>query len=523
MTSFKLPEYYYEDDDDITSTGYSGTCTGLNFFDRIPNNYNYNSDQCDEGYKYLDDEDINEDYSENYAFARYARHTNDSDDPDEYNRSNNTSQCCTPEDIDDDCIYGYNDIPDTFLQHNTQNADLKMSIDESIQNNVDQYKIWLKEESVFNGGRDDTNKLDQLLLDNSNTREKTLVLCGSYISELPDILLGFDWIEELIIKYTNINKIEYLPPNLQSLIVENNQIEILDGTVIPSSVKNLKFTSNKTRTIIGLKNGLKDVNLGYNLLSNIDSVIPLSVSELKLNNNGLLKLLPTFEDDGYNLKALDISGTRISDIDDVPYTVQFLSTCETEIREVNKLPLDLLEWKSYKCSKLRKINCEFPNGVIEIDLCGCALSTCPDIPNNVRLLDLSYNVLQSIPKIPPTIEKVSLQNNEHLSSEAIEDFKMQMPLSVQILVTNTNDQINILDEFNESNESNESNDPTESILHYNQLKCFRNGSNTDTNTFEQFRASYLQMRKEKEFVLDYSNQFKDENPHYIILKKKYTF
>lgn len=516
MSSFKIPNEYFEDDnycnyesDEVmdsdnssSSNYYSGECTELRCFDNIPNNY-----QPSSHYKYFDEYDINEDYREDYVktFARYVNN----DDIDEDNVSSNGDQ----EEVDYQEIYGYNDIPEYMT-----------SAEESIINNVDEYKNWMREESVFNGGRDDTHKIDEILIENANTKNKTLKLAGSCILSLPELLSSFDWIEKLIITHTNIKIIDYLPPNLNSLIIENNTIEIFDASIVPLSVETIKYKGNKTKTIIGLQNGLKYIDLSYNLINEINSVIPSSVEDLNLDYNGILKELPIFENDGCNLKTLSLHNTRVSNIDNIPSTIQFLNTSGTELQDVNRLPLDLIEWKSYKCNKLRKINCDLPKGLIELDLCDCSLRNCPDIPINVKRLDLSKNILQTIPEIPPTIERVDLEFNEHLTEELINELKLKLPNSVNLLTNNNCNHIPSYEDIlnDESNDIDTNDDVEQTLLQYNHLKWAKSrgfdifNKNNNINDF-------MKNERVKEFILDHSNKFTKKNPHYVVTKKRYLF
>lgn len=522
VQSINLPDFCYEDDmyDTIISAGaeyFSGPCTGLVCFDKIPQSHYSDSNtknitaiqlSKDSPPPYFDTEDINEMYEQDNR-ARYGY-----DPDDESTRAN--SGYNTPEDIDDEQeIYGYNDIPSQFANEN-------ISINDSIIEDSEKYKeYWFRNDPVFNGGNNGENKLDEILSKNANEKDKKLILTGQFITKIPEILLSYDWVEDLVIRCTGVEKIENLPPKLISLTIENNIIEFFDGSTLSLSLKSLKFTSNKTKIITGLNNGLERINLGYNFFNEIDSVIPASVIELKLDNNVTLKSLPKFEDDGCNLKILDISHTKISNIDDIPCTVQSLSTCGIEIQEVNKLPADLTEWKSYKCVKLRNINCEFPKGVIDLDFCDCALRKCPDIPQSVKRLDLSKNILQIIPDMPLTIDYVDLKHNEHLPDELIKQFQAKMPSSATIyvgddsglqLMSIEDDEYGRLDE--EIGDCNQG-----GMLNYRNLKWERNVGFDVSEMFNYWRRPTAQA----EFTFDCSNEFSKTNPHYIISKKTYTF
>lgn len=486
---------------------YSGTSTRLQHFAKVPDdyrdNYQYNYSDCED--------DINENYKDMAEEFKHKNkksiHINNDDgydvDDDNLDTDSNASNVAnggknSSEDIDSDMeIFGYND---------NDYSTVGISVEDSVANNAHIYKqCFFENDSCFNDNKDKENEvvLSEILLKNESTREKVLTLMGGSIKNLPEILTTFSWVEEIVIMNTDIEKLENLPPNINTLVVQNNNLELFDASVVPSTVKSIKFTSNCTKIIVGLKNGYEKIDLSYNNMKTLDSIVPSSVVELRLTECTFLKTLPVFEDDGCNMKIIDIYGTSVEDIDSVPDTVEILNTCKTNIKEVNKLPSSLKEWKTYN-SSLNKINCTLPNELTDVDFCDCFLRDCPDFPLSIKMIDLAKNLLEKIPYVPDTAQQIDIRDNRGLEDNAIKEFEKTVP-NIIVLSGNADNFASMLDLLH-SREDNDDN-------YLTGMGFSRGGNNSIYN---------LWRRNSSDFLFNCSSKFSDSNPHYIRLIKTYT-
>ncbi len=475
---------------------YKGPCTGLACFDK--NKQNQNTQEENELFnnlhRYADfEDDVNERFKDDIMDTEYDMdgtnvRINVSSNRCYQNYINEQGYCassddepCYSADCSDDCIiYGLNDADDAFdnnidnndsqeniqadiflqepnvsinydndaddvvdfdldsddkfvpnnrtyqLQHNqTTNADVNKNI------NVNN----LSQQACFNGGVQ-IIPLEKTLNDNIETKSYKLVLQGQHINGIPIVLKNFTWVRELIIRNTKIQKLDDLPPNLTDLIVESNLIPLLNGSVLPNSLINLKFTNNKTLNIINLKEGLIDVNLSYNDFSEIRCCIPSTVQSLMLSYNKNFVKMPIFENDGENLRLLDLSSTGITDIDDLPHGITELKTSQCPIITVSKLPRDLITWKSFK-SRIKTIRCDFPEGLTDFDISDSCLESCPNFNNQIKTIDLSSNMLITVPDFPHTAFSVDVRDNYYITDEEIMTLEKSLPKNMSFFGGNT--------------------------------------------------------------------------------------
>jgi len=270
--------------------------------------------------------------------------------------------------------------------------------------------------------RSDQEILEDVMKKCMDNRSKDLKITGKNINEIPNGLSEFDWLETLTIEHSGIHTLNNLPPNIKELVCQYNKINILDGSTIPDSVNILTFTHNYTIEVVGLKEGIIELNLSSNKLKQINCKIPSTVTTLNVSSNSFLNELPQFGD---NLRVFNMAHTLIYDINDINDNVQILDSCNCHINKVNKLPKDLIIWKSYS-SNISEIECEFPLNLTELDLFNNCLSEIPDLPDTIKSVDLNKNELQKIPKFPFTAESVDLKNNPKLDVKLLEEIEKSM-------------------------------------------------------------------------------------------------
>ena len=387
--------------------------------------------------------------------------------------------------------------------------------------------------------------LNELLNENVHRQNKKLVLSGQHILMIPEVLAQYEWIEELVIKNTKIQKIENLPTKLTDLTIENNLIPVLNGYVLPSTIMNLKFTMNKTLNVVFLKEGIINLDLSYNAFSELRCPIPSTVQTLKISYNKNFHKLPMFENEGENLRTLEIASTKITNINELPSSIIYLDTSTCPINIVNKLPKNLTVWKSYK-SEIKHIYCEFPDCLSDIDISDSKLETCPNFNTEIKTIDISSNFLVTIPEFPFTAESVDVTNNIWVPDDEIEVLKKTLPHSMSFKGGNTtNTPVNNI-------EPSEPTEPVECIATYpeqysrtlsspdncnaryqyglgvnngyygiqNAYQRYQFSQNSDfsegTNFANFNRFNRIGFQQPESSCDDYS----ESNPHYIILPKR---
>jgi hypothetical protein len=248
----------------------------------------------------------------------------------------------------------------------------------------------------------------------------TLELANINIEILQENFFEISHLKKLILKDMQINSLNILNSmcnkNLQLLCLEicNNNIDILDCNVLPNTLQKFNFSNNNTETIIGdFKEGLIELNLSCNKITNINCLFPVSIEILDLTCNELLKKLPNLSQN-INFKKIDISDTLISNIDILPDNICYLESCNCHIEVINKLPSNLIVWKSFN-GCISKILCNFPINIEELDLYNNNLQQIPEIPTSCINIDLRNNNLFVMPKFSLTNQiQIDLRNNNKL-------------------------------------------------------------------------------------------------------------
>lgn len=327
-----------------------------------------------------------------------------------------------------------------------------------------------------------TNIFDLDAVNNNQTNDKDniLILDNKIIKYIPNKLIQFTWLELLCIEKTSITNLENIPSNLKTLICRNNNIIKLDGSFLPNTLINLIFINNKCEEIVNLKEGIIEISLEKNNITQLPN-IPNSVVILNISDNENLEELSQF---GNNLKTLNANDTKITNIDFLNDNIQILETCNCNFSTIKKLPKNLIIWKSCT-STIESIECDFPENLIELNLFNNLLINIPKLPNTLKVINLAENELKHIPLFPLTIQIINLKNNRELNTQEIEQLKTNLSNNVTLLYDNINDQLtpNMFSLFDKDD-------------------YFIPNMNNNTQTMS---------------ISKYSNN----NPHYIILNKIY--
>jgi len=250
--------------------------------------------------------------------------------------------------------------------------------------------------------------LDKIITD--ALEEKNTRIFDVNIESLPEIFSSMIGMETLAIIKSNLKNLKNLPPNLKKLIIDDNDIENLDGNDLPDSLIELSVQNNNLRTIINLKPGLIRLTLSKNKIKSLDKTIFPSSLQIFICRENLLEKMPIFND---GIVEINLTDNLIENIDNIPDSCELLDICRNNIKKINKLPSALKIFKAYKC-KIDQITCLLPNTITELDLYDNNLKTIPNIPTSLLKTDLALNLLETIQDFPDCTKDIDIQKNPKL-------------------------------------------------------------------------------------------------------------
>ena len=356
--------------------------------------------------------------------------------------------------------------------------------------------------------------IDTLLENNKSNKNKILHFDGDLMSinSLPEEIKDYDWVETLIIESTDIEMIDNVPQHITNIFIKNNKhLDFLDASVMPDSVTSFKCQQNNIQMIVGLQNGIIDLDLSNNLLRDICE-IPESVINIDISANMFLMEIPKLYNNGENIKLIKLNNTSIKNIDILHDNIEIIEACRCNIQMINKFPKKLIKIKAY-ISNIESINCTMPEFIEEFDIYNNSIITCPDFPKSIKYIDLGNNNLSELPKI---------------DSDAIckFDIKCSKGITSEMMFKYINDNKNLNINHDKIIEMRDTESKTEyepsSIDHI--LERLRNTSNNiihEENTSHSADISSIIARLQKK--PEEISEFNKSNPHYIIHKKTITF
>jgi hypothetical protein len=276
----------------------------------------------------------------------------------------------------------------------------------------------------------DNKELFRRKLEESKTSKNCeLKLNGKFVDHLPEELKSFEWVTVLYLETTDIKVLtDNLPPNLTKFVCKFNNMRVFDASVLPDSVISIIYQNNNTLDVVGLKDGILELDISNNMLKELSCKIPPNIIRISVSNNKLFQFSQPLPD---SLKELVANDTCIRSIDDLNDNLEQLSTCRCNIPIVKKFPNSLKQWKNF-VSHTEEIQCEFPKGMTHLDMFNNNLTKCPTLPDTMVDVDLSSNNLEEIPEFFPTLGKIDLKQNKRLKADDIQTIQKEMP-TVNIL------------------------------------------------------------------------------------------
>jgi hypothetical protein len=391
--------------------------------------------------------------------------------------------------------YGYN-----YRQNNDRASMRELDDLEGLYDEYPSNTIYNNTRTAFNSPK---MMLERKLRECEEKKLDYLVLDNLDIKEIPEILSTYDWVTKLEINNTGISELKNLPPNLISLSAKSNQIETFDQSKFGDKLQTIDLTNNMIREISDIHD-IFMLSFEDNLLYAVKEL--KNVTYLTLKNNHL-KDLPKFDGE---IKGLDISKNFISNIDELPDSLEYLGCDELgQLEIIGKFPASLKQLKASGC-RIKKIPNKFPVFLEEIDISDNYLeSILPEYSPNLKKIDASKNKLQFVRPLPPWVEKLIItDNNIHVCAEHIKsDSRVEGDFNRKVLTLPVHNTYN----NNGYHPQTNSNYSTPSYSYnYNGY----NNNNNNTTYSSSSTTGYTSYYE--------SGKYTKKNPNYIIHKKEVT-
>lgn len=297
---------------------------------------------------------------------------------------------------------------------------------------------------------------------------------------LPERIKDFWWINKLILRNVGLKCLSNFPCYLVYLEISNNSIQELDGSLFPSTLKKFAFINNDTIDVYGLKDGLEFLDLSKNKIRK-NFEIPNSLIALSLFKNRYLCSIPKYQPE-CGLIAIEISDTGICDISMIPDSVEIIIANNCYITSISKLPHNLKNLTAQH-SNIMSIDCPFPEGLEDLDLFDNMLTQIPPLPKTIRSIDVNNNMFEENRQ-----NKSPVFQNEYTQEYDETEYYGHMQSHVN-------------------------------IPRFGQRPRFGRSYNHSPH-FQQIVPIRPAKPNNPPYVED--NEFSDENPRYIKLKKTYT-
>ena len=273
-------------------------------------------------------------------------------------------------------------------------------------------------------------------LDISNIRQ---------LEYLPEVLSTFEHLKSFRANSCDLVCLRNLPPKLEKLVVCNNVIKIINHSELPTTLLHLNMTNNNVEHVFLENSNLEELILNANPLS-LTLNFPKKLRVLKVSKSDI-ESTNAFLD--LQLTELDISESKINNIDKLPQTLKILRMNRLAVKVVTSLPPNLQEWYATG-SDIEKITFpEFGASLQTISLFDAELNTVPKLPSIVNKVDLMRNRLTEYPSLPETIiESFDVRDNPIVCdniamAEKIEaHLKSKNPSANILIVTSVHDNAN---------------------------------------------------------------------------------
>jgi len=171
---------------------------------------------------------------------------------------------------------------------------------------------------------------------------------------------------------------------------------------------NICINCTKLHSIYKLPRCLVHLDLSTNNIQNIWTSFPETLTYLDLSYNAITFLHSLKE--LTSLKYLNLCSNYISELPELPDSIEKLNISHNKIQNIKQFPKSLLDFDACY-NKIISIP-EFPNVLITISLTSNLLTEIQEVPLTVTKLFLIGNVLKECPKLHEGLTEVSIAVNK---------------------------------------------------------------------------------------------------------------
>nr|QBK88527.1 MAG: leucine rich repeat protein [Mimivirus LCMiAC01] len=236
-----------------------------------------------------------------------------------------------------------------------------------------------------------------------------LYLSNKNLTEIPTELKEYTWVTNLMLRCNNITKIDRdsLPPNLEILDVDQNDIKSISPDDIHDKIINLSAEHNNIETFDGtLFYGLLKLSLSRNKMINFIA-FPPKVTECELSYNTLTNL-PEYND---SLISLDIEGNNLSELGKQNTNIEEIDCSNNEFVKFPKFS-NSIKKINISSNIINTIDIPFPDSLEEFACTNCELrSITVAFPQSIKIIDVENNYLKKMIDLPSSVKDVNVSNN----------------------------------------------------------------------------------------------------------------
>lgn len=238
--------------------------------------------------------------------------------------------------------------------------------------------------------------------------QESLDLSNKQLRHVPVELSKFTWVSELKLNDNNIQILENLPPNLESLECNNCYIDRVNFNTLPKKLTKLSL-----------------VNCGIKSIAGIHVLKKLEILDVSKNK---IKVIPVLPD---NLIRFVCNDSGVESISDYPEGIEIIMMNDNNLKTYGVLPDSVLE-VYFKDNQLvlvdnlppnlhkldmsdnviDKVTCRLPSSLDSIDFANNNIITLPDLPDGLTHCILSKNNIKMIMDYPEELLYLDVSNNE---------------------------------------------------------------------------------------------------------------
>jgi hypothetical protein len=214
-----------------------------------------------------------------------------------------------------------------------------------------------------------SNNIEDYVYDETNDSDKTLEIINVKINNINEIkeFLNFN-LETIILNFNNIVvcDLNELPDNICNIQIENNLIEI----------EEINFNTKHEWNKIILKNSN---------IKNISEINNLVCNKLDLSDN--------------ELSLIKFNNCKINEL--------FLSECNVNNIYFNNCEIMKIDLSQNRLEEIKN----FPDSLVSLNLSNNLITSVDKLSDTIRKLDLSDNLLEEIMYLPNNLYYLELNNN----------------------------------------------------------------------------------------------------------------